>query len=103
MAAFIMCAERSTACTFASAPSFLPLATALRTAETKTTSFIKYSSSKIQTICRTNRELRGEWLLGCARRDQCARMLVPQRLPGLQGVLHPFLRLFCTQQPHERL
>src|SRR5205085_1344887 len=40
IAARIMCAERSTACTAASAPSFFPFPTGLRTAETMTTSFI---------------------------------------------------------------
>src|SRR3954471_8016132 len=74
IAAFITCADRSTAWTFASAPSFFPLATALRTADTITTSFISISS-----------HLRS----------------IAQRLAGLQGVLHAFLRFLRAEQAQE--
>src|ERR1043165_6829894 len=75
IAAFMTCADSSTGCTEASAPSFFPLPTALRTALTR------YTSSMF------------------LRPPPCG--LIPQRFSGLEHVLDPRLRFLCPEQFHE--
>src|SRR5215831_6638179 len=110
IAAFIIAAEMSTACTSARAPSFLPRPTGLRTAETITTSFIgsvpRLSGGRVdgRTGGRALRTAPSPLVLPVHPPTRPpVHPSVPQWLPRLQHVLDSLLRLFRTQQSEKRL